>query len=69
MAQHSGLQVIDLEKWSAVALQPRDKYFFDSVHLYEEGQAMIGMEIAAELAPTFSAPQATAPHTSSKESD
>ena len=69
MAQQSGLQVIDLEKWSTVALQPRDKYFFDSVHLYEEGQAMIGKEIAAELAPTFSAPQAAAPDTSIKESD
>ncbi|MGA8761303.1 MAG: GDSL-type esterase/lipase family protein [Candidatus Sulfotelmatobacter sp.] len=69
LGQQDGVQVIDLEKWSAVALQPRDKYFFDSVHLYEEGQAMIGKEIAAELAPTLNAAQATAPHTSRKESD
>jgi hypothetical protein len=51
LAAQRGLLVIDLEQWSKTALQPRDQYFFDSVHLYEEGQAMIGLYMAQELSP------------------
>jgi len=53
LAKRHGLQVIDLEEWSRVALQPRDRYFFDSVHLYEEGQQRIGQYMAAQLLPTL----------------
>jgi lysophospholipase L1-like esterase len=54
LAQRYGLQVIDLEKWSETALQPRDLYFFDSVHLHEEGQVLIGEYMAHELVPVLS---------------
>ena len=49
IALENQLQVIDLEVWSRTALQPRDEYFFDSVHLNEEGLALIGSYMAAEL--------------------
>jgi lysophospholipase L1-like esterase len=54
LAKRRGLEVIDLEEWSRVALQPRDRYFFDSVHLYEEGQQRIGQYMAAQLLPILS---------------
>jgi lysophospholipase L1-like esterase len=49
LAKQYTLQVIDLEKWSKTALRPRDKYFFDAVHLHKKGQEMIGVYMAIEL--------------------
>jgi len=49
LAERRGLQIIDLEIWSKTALQPRDTYFFDSVHLYAKGQDKIGVYMASEL--------------------
>lgn len=49
IARRYGLKVVDLDKWSKESLKPRDKYFFDSVHLYEEGQIMIGKYVSNEL--------------------
>ena len=49
MAKKYGLPLIDLERWSETALQPRDAYFVDSVHLSEEGEVKIGEYIAKEL--------------------
>ena len=49
LAARYGLQVIDLEQWSKTALVPRDSYFVDSIHLYEEGQEKIGNYAASEI--------------------
>ena len=49
LARRLGVELIDLEEWSRTALRPRDKYFFDSVHLYEEGQQKIGEFLAERL--------------------
>jgi hypothetical protein len=49
LAQRLGVELIDLEEWSRAALEPRDRYFFDSVHLYEEGQEKIGEFLAERL--------------------
>lgn len=50
LAVRRRLQIIDLEKWSAQALQPRDSYFADSVHLTARGLDMIGAFMAEQLA-------------------
>lgn len=55
MAVQYGLTVIDLEKWGDKTFQPRDEYFFDSVHLYEEKQELIGVYMANELLPILPA--------------
>jgi len=49
LAKEQGLVLVDLEEWSRESLRPRDKYFFDSVHLYEEGQVLIGQYLATQL--------------------
>lgn len=51
LARQYGLQVIDLAEWSDAALYPRDAYFFDSVHLYEEGEELVGKYMAQLLVP------------------
>ena len=61
MARTRGLQVIDLEAWGRKALEPRADYFFDSVHLYEEGQHLIGVHLAEALAPDLPATVASTP--------
>jgi len=43
------VSLIDLERWSETALQPRDAYFVDSVHLTEVGEEKIGKYMAQEL--------------------
>jgi lysophospholipase L1-like esterase len=55
LAKNQGLLVIDLEEWSRDSLKPRDKFFFDSVHLYEEGQERIGRYLAQQLLPIVNA--------------
>ena len=49
LADRRGLQLIDLETWGLAALKPRDEYFQDSVHLRDDGQAMLGRHMADEL--------------------
>ena len=49
LANRDGLQIIDLERWSKDALVPRNSYFYDSMHLYEEGQEKIGIYMADEI--------------------
>jgi lysophospholipase L1-like esterase len=51
LAGREGLAVVDLDEWSKVGLQPRDRYFGDSVHLFEEGEVLIGRKMAADLLP------------------
>ena len=51
LAKSENLLLIDLEQWSRESLKPRDRFFFDSVHLYEEGQTRIGQYLAAQLSP------------------
>jgi lysophospholipase L1-like esterase len=51
LGKSHGLLVVDLEEWSRGSLKPRDRYFFDSVHLYEEGQSRIGAFLAEQLLP------------------
>jgi lysophospholipase L1-like esterase len=50
-ARQNELQVIDLAEWSDSAFRPRDAYFFDSVHLYAEGEQLVGKYMAQLLAP------------------
>lgn len=52
LARQRDLQLIDLDQWSVSALKPRDQFFFDSVHLYEEGQYLIGDYMASQLEST-----------------
>ena len=51
LAKSDDLLLVDLEKWSRESLKPRDRFFFDSVHLYEEGQTRIGEYLAEQLLP------------------
>jgi len=61
LAKRRGLQIIDLASWSHEALEPRDEYFFDSVHLWEHGQSEIGRHLAGHLHGKIPAFQASAP--------
>jgi lysophospholipase L1-like esterase len=49
MAREESADVIDLELWSRTALNPRERYFFDSVHLTDEGQEMLGRYLASQF--------------------
>lgn len=51
LAKAHNLMLVDLEEWSRDALNPRDQFFFDSVHVYEEGQVRIGQYLAEQLVP------------------
>ncbi|HEY7532947.1 MAG TPA: SGNH/GDSL hydrolase family protein [Nitrospiraceae bacterium] len=51
LAVSQNLVLVDLEEWSNESLKPRDRFFFDSVHLYEEGQTRIGKYLAEQLLP------------------
>ena len=51
IAKSQDLLLVDLEEWSRESLKPRDEFFFDSVHLYEEGQTRIGQYLAQQLLP------------------
>jgi lysophospholipase L1-like esterase len=61
LGRSRGLQVIDLDAWGRKALAPRADRFFDAVHLYEEGQRMIGARLAEALAPDVPAPAGVQP--------
>lgn len=60
LAAERGLELIDLERWADQALVPRHAWFADSVHLTEEGQTLIGIYMAAQLAPDIGAQKAAA---------
>lgn len=49
IAKEKEIDLIDLDKWANSNLTPKEKYFSDSVHLYEEGQRLLGEYIANEL--------------------
>ena len=51
LAKTHNLLLVDLEEWSRDALKPRDQFFSDSVHVYEEGQVRIGQYLAEQLVP------------------
>ena len=51
LAKSQDLLLVDLEEWSRESFKPRDEFFFDSVHLYEEGQTRIGQYLAQQLLP------------------
>jgi len=57
IAAETGATLVDLDAWSRTALVPRDAWFTDSVHLTEEGQERIGVEIARSVAPLLAAPE------------
>ena len=48
-AGHGG-DILDLERWSADTLRPREDYFSDSVHLNPQGLELIGVFMADQLA-------------------
>jgi lysophospholipase L1-like esterase len=50
LAKQRDLGLIDLEKWSVLALQPREAFFSDSVHLTPRGMDLIGSYMAEQLA-------------------
>jgi hypothetical protein len=50
LAARRNLGLIDLEKWGAQALRPREALFVDSVHLNPRGLDMIGVYMADQLA-------------------
>ena len=49
LAKRRNLFVIDLATWSDRALQPRDTYFVDSVHLNAQGLELVGAFVAERL--------------------
>jgi lysophospholipase L1-like esterase len=49
IAVEESAQLIDVEGWSRSAFDPRDRYFFDSVHFTDEGQAMLGRFLADQI--------------------
>jgi lysophospholipase L1-like esterase len=55
MAADESVDLIDLDTWSRAALKPRDAYFFDSVHLTDQGQAMLGRYLADRIQPMLPA--------------
>ena len=59
LAKRRNLLLIDLATWSLTALTPREDFFFDSVHLVEEGQVMVGRKVAGDLVrdPSFVGPR------------
>jgi lysophospholipase L1-like esterase len=50
LAARHGLELVDLDRWARRELVPPERFFFDSVHLWEEGQAKIGAYLAETLA-------------------
>jgi lysophospholipase L1-like esterase len=54
MAREESIQLIDIESWSRSAFRPRERYFFDSVHFTDEGQAMLGRFLADQIQPILS---------------
>jgi lysophospholipase L1-like esterase len=49
MAAEESAQLIDVEGWSRTAFRPRERYFFDSVHFTDEGQAILGRFLADQI--------------------
>ncbi len=49
LAREEQVNLVDLDAWSRTAFVPREQYFFDSVHLTDDGQRMIGVYLATAL--------------------
>ena len=49
LAMDRGLVLIDLAKWSKVAMHPRHEFFYDSVHLTSTGLRLAAKFIAEEI--------------------
>ena len=49
LAKRRKLQLIDLAKWAAKNLRPRDAYFTDSVHMRVPAQGRVGIFMAKRL--------------------
>jgi lysophospholipase L1-like esterase len=49
LATEKHIPLIDLEKWGQTTLVPPESWFFDSMHLWSEGQTTEGEYIAKEL--------------------
>ena len=56
LAAKHDLDLVDLDRWARRELVPPERFFFDSVHLWEEGQARVGAYLAATLAHHLNAP-------------
>jgi hypothetical protein len=56
MAAKHDLELADLDGWARRELVPPERFFFDSVHLWEEGQAKVGAYLAATLRDHLLAP-------------
>jgi lysophospholipase L1-like esterase len=50
LARAEGAGLVDLDAWSRQALEPRERYFADSVHLTDAGQELLGIYLAGVLA-------------------
>ena len=49
LASEENIPLIDLEEWAETELVPPESWFFDSVHLWSEGQMAIGDHIGERL--------------------
>ena len=49
LASEEKIPLIDLEEWAEIELVPPESWFFDSVHLWSEGQMSIGDHIGERL--------------------
>jgi lysophospholipase L1-like esterase len=56
MAAKHALELADLDRWAREELVPPERFFFDSVHLWEEGQAELGVHLAETLRHHLPAP-------------
>jgi lysophospholipase L1-like esterase len=56
-ARKHGWVVADLEAWSRTALQPRDQFFRDTVHINSEGKQLIGKFLALQILPLLQEPR------------
>jgi hypothetical protein len=55
LARREGLHVVDLDAWSRSVLVPRERHFFNAVHLTEEAQELAGRYMGEVLEPVLRA--------------
>lgn len=51
LAKEEKIPLLDAEAWSKTALNPREAYFIDSVHLNDLGSEKLGIFLAGQIAP------------------
>ena len=49
LARAEGVGLVDVDAWSRHGLEPRERYFADSVHLTDAGQELLGIYLAGAL--------------------